>query len=73
MRSGHEDKAAPRMRRRETATASPTSTPCKLPRRARDAPRGETCDDRGLVHHPEEDPRSSPPPPYYDGGIRAPP
>lgn len=71
MRSGREDRAAPRKRRRGIATASPTSTPCRTPRRARDAPRGETCGGRGRVHHPAEGRCNSPPLPYCGGGTRA--
>lgn len=71
VRSGREDRAAPRKRRRGTATASSTSTPCRMLRRARDAPHGEMYDDRGRVHHQAEGHRNSLPPPYCGGGTRA--
>ena len=70
MRSGREDRAAPRKRRRGIATASPTSIPCRS-RRARDAPRDETYGGRGRVHHPAEGRCNSPLLPYCDDGIRA--
>lgn len=71
MRSGREDRAAPRKHRRGIATASSTSTPCTSPRRERDAPRGETCGGRDRVHHPAEGHYNSPPLPYCGGDTRA--
>lgn len=69
VRSGREDRAAPRKHRRGTATASSTSTPCRMLQRARDAPRGEMCGGRGRVHHRAKGLRNSPP--YCGGGTRA--
>lgn len=70
MRSGREDRAAPTKRRQGTATASSTSTPCRMLQRARDAPHGEMCGGRGCVHHQAEGHCNSPPPPYCGGGTR---
>lgn len=67
----HEDKEAPKKRRQEIATASPTSSPCRMLRHARDAPHGGLYGVQVLEHHPIINHRNSPPPPYYGDGIRA--
>lgn len=71
---GHEDRAAPRTRRRATEMALPTSSPYMRPRRARGVPRGgprgATCD--VLSHYPKATRCNSLQRPCYADDTRAP-
>lgn len=64
------DTEAPKKRRQEIATASPTSSPCRTPRHAHDAPHGGLYGVQDLEHHPIINHRNLLQPPCYGGGIR---
>ena len=67
VRNSRAGKRVRRKRRRTTATAWPTASPCRRPRSARGAPHGG----RVLAHHPTAGRRNSSRSPYYDGDTRA--
>lgn len=67
VRNSRAGKRVRRKRRRTTATASPTASPCRRPRSARGAPHGG----RVLAHHPKANRRNSSRSPCYGDGTRA--